>query len=107
MIHADLFFFASHFYSYTDRHNTAHIDIIENTAAEFGRSSIQHNIGGLLSFHGISIASIHFQYHGGLLQEHKVPYDNYSVKDRHIAITFKLSALEYSSASSKNCSAAD
>lgn len=42
MIHADLFFFASYFYSHTDRHNTAHSDIIENTATEFGRSSVTY-----------------------------------------------------------------
>lgn len=93
MIHAAPFFFASDFYSPTDRQNTAHIDIIGNTAIDFGRSSIPHSIGGLLSFHGISIVTVHFQYRAGLLQEHKVPYDNYSIKDQYTAITSTLLAL--------------
>lgn len=98
VINANPFFFASDFYSHTDRQNTALIDIIGNTAIGFSRSSTQHSKGELLTCHGIPIVTIHFQYHANLLQEHKLPYDNYIIKDQYIAITFKLSALVWSSA---------
>lgn len=92
MIHADLLFFASHFYSHTDRHNTAHSDIIENTATEFGGSSITQ-VG-----YSVSMGYPLSLFTANIMQEHKVPYDNYSVKDPYTVITSKLSALKYSSA---------